>query len=197
MPWYFVEVEYDFSESPATIDNPGLYTDQTVRDEFLVDELWVTRTSLTWDTVQTRTPYSSVPYYSNVEGLFDKMGILCYASLVSIAISVAAIYFASKGVTAMISALAIGLLVGTLLVFSLSFPEAVSDDWQGDFLQEIEGLYGSDEGSYVDDYFDVNWKAKWQASYAWWLLAAASSMMLVQIILLLRCRVRTETPGTE
>jgi hypothetical protein len=184
VPWYEVEMRYDFSDSPATTDNPT-YIDQTLRYEFLVDEVWASRISAIWDNIMTPSSYDD-NYFPTVGSLFEKVGILCYCSLALIAMSTVGAIFASRRVASIPAASAIGLLVGTLLVFSLSIPDAISDDMQRPFVMDVDGLYGSQEGSYVDEYFDYTWKAEWGISSAWWLLVAASLMISGHIVLLIR-----------
>ncbi len=92
-----------------------------------------------------------------------------------------------------LAASAIGLLVGTLLVFSLSIPEAISDDMQRPFVLDVDGLYGSQEESYVDEYLEYTWKGEWSISPAWWLLVVASLMISAHIILLVRKDTHTQT----
>lgn len=183
VPWYEVEIEYDFSDSPATIDNPS-YIDQTLRYEFLVDEVWASRTSAIWDHIMTPSSYDD-NYFPTVGGLFEKVGILCYCSLALITLSTVGGIFASRRVASILVASAMGLLVGTLLVFSLSVADAISDDMQRPFVMDVDGLYGSQDGSYVDEYFDFTWKVEWGISSAWWLLVAASLMISGHIFLLI------------
>lgn len=185
-PWHYICIEWEHTEEDYES------TDGVYHRKFLIDKTW---TSIWYE--YYRSPYTFYSSYSEspfsaVENLFDVVEILCLCGLVVIAMSTVAALKTSWRYCPVLAMLAPVLAVATILLFSLSFPSAMSEGFEetdhlifGYSSDEIDGLYGSEELYFeYDDADDKIVRFEWSVDIAWWMMIGAFSMTLAQAILI-------------
>ena len=184
-PWHYICIEWEHTE-----DDYGA-ADGVYYKKFLIDKTW---TYIWYEHYRSPytfyKPYSETPF-SAVEDLFDVVETLCLCGLAVIVMSTAAALKTSWRYCPVLAILAPVLAAATILLFSLSFPSAMSEGFETNHLifgydsDEIDGLYGSEELYFeYDDADDKIVRFKWSVDIAWWMMIGVFSMTLAQAILI-------------
>ena len=173
--WHYIHTEHWYSEDDYE------HYDSVDNLMFFVEEPSVSY----WGV--SHFSYNEI-HFDAVGNLFDVVKILCFCGLAVIVMSTVAALKTSWRYSPVLALLAPVPAIAALLLFSLSFPAAMSEGLEatglpfGNYSDEITGLYGSEELYFEYDNSTV--KIKWSVDIAWWMMIGAFSMTLAQTILI-------------